>query len=54
MSTDVIEDNETWYHCEITAGRRDGVVQHRWPTQMYAGCPPVFRKVFNILSGLEK
>lgn len=24
MSTDVIEDNETWYHCEITLGRGAG------------------------------
>lgn len=24
MSTDVIEDNETWYHCEITVGRVAG------------------------------
>lgn len=53
MSTDVIEDNETWYHCEITVMAGGGIVQNRWPTHMYTGCPPVIRMIFSILSGLD-
>lgn len=54
MSTDVIEDKETWHHCEIIVRDEGGIMQNSWPTEMYAGCPPVMRMIFSILFGLDE
>lgn len=56
MSTDVIEGNETWYHCEIkvSGDREESCRMNGWPTEMYAGCPPLIRMILTMLSGLNK